>query len=393
MKEIVIASVVRTPIGKLLGCYTDVSAPDLGVAAAREAIKRAKVKESDIEEVLIGCTHQEGLRPNPARQISIRAGIPHEVPSTTINKLCGSGLKAMEIGALAINAGDVDIVLAGGIENMTRAPFLLLEGRTGSKLNDMKLRDALFWDGFLDPFVEDLMGITAENVASRFKVSRLEQDEFAAQSQARAVKAIKEGKFKDEIVPVAIPQRKGDPVVIDTDECPRADTTAEKLARLPPAFKKDGTVTAGNACAISDGGSAVVIMSREKADKKGIKPIARFRSFASVGVDPAIMGFGPAPAIRKAVQKAGIALDDVELFEINEAFASQCIAVMRDLKLDPGKVNVNGGAIALGHPVGATGARLAATLIHEMRRRKLKMGVVSMCIGGGQGIASVIELL
>jgi acetyl-CoA C-acetyltransferase len=391
MKEIVIASVVRTPVGKLLGAFKEVPAVDLGTVAAREAMRRGGVKENEIQEVIIGSTHQEGLRPNPARQISIHAGIPHEVPSMTINKLCGSGLKAMELASLAIKADDKDIILAGGIENMTRVPFLLLEGRWGSKLGATKLHDALFYDGFEDPFINDLMGMTAENVAERFKVNREDQDQFAYESHMKAAAAIEKGRFKEEIVPVEIPQRRGDPVVVDTDECVRADTSIEKLSKLRPAFKKDGTVTAGNACAISDGGSAVVIMSRDKAEDKGLEPMASFLSFASVGVDPAIMGFAPAPAIRKALQKANLGLDDVELFEINEAFASQCLAVIRDLKLNPDIVNVNGGAIALGHPVGATGARLVASLLHEMRRRDLHIGVVSMCIGGGQGIAAVLK--
>jgi len=392
MKEIVIASVVRTPAGRLLGAFKDVSAVDLGIVAGKEAMRRASLKEDEIQEVIIGCTHQEGLKPNPARQISIGSGIPQEVPSMTVNKLCGSGLKAIQIASLAIKAGDSDIILAGGVENMTRVPFLLLEGRWGSKLNAMKLHDALFYDGFEDPFINDLMGMTAENVAGRFGVNRQDQDEFAYQSHKKAAKAIAEGKFKDEIIPVEIPQRKGDPVVVDTDECVRANTSIEKLAKLRPAFKKDGTVTAGNACAISDSGSAVVIMSKEKAEEKGIKPMATFLSFASVGVDPAIMGFAPAPAIRRALEKANLTLQDVELFEINEAFAAQCLAVIRDLKIDPEIVNVNGGAIALGHPVGATGARLVASLVYEMKRRNLHMGVVSMCIGGGQGIAAVLKV-
>ena len=392
MKEIVIASVVRTPAGRLLGAFKDVSAVDLGIVAGKEAMRRASLKEDEIQEVIIGCTHQEGLKPNPARQISIGSGIPQEVPSMTVNKLCGSGLKAIQIASLAIKAGDSDIILAGGVENMTRVPFLLLEGRWGSKLNAMKLHDALFYDGFEDPFINDLMGMTAENVAGRFGVNRQDQDEFAYQSHKKAAKAIAEGKFKDEIIPVEIPQRKGDPVVVDTDECVRANTSIEKLAKLRPAFKKDGTVTAGNACAISDSGSAVVIMSKEKAEEKGIKPMATFLSFASVGVDPAIMGFAPAPAIRRALEKANLTLQDVELFEINEAFASQCLAVIRDMKINPEIVNVNGGAIALGHPVGATGARLVASLVYEMKRRNLHMGVVSMCIGGGQGIAAVLKV-
>ncbi len=392
MKEIVIASVVRTPVGRLLGAFKDVPAVDLGIVAGKEAMRRASLKEDEIQEVIIGCTHQEGLRPNPARQISIGSGIPQEVPSVTVNKLCGSGLKAMQIASLAIKAGDSDIILAGGIENMTRVPFLLLEGRWGSKLNAMKLHDALFYDGFEDPFINDLMGMTAENVAERFGVNRQDQDEFAYQSHKKAAKAIAERKFKDEIIPVEIPQRKGDPVVVDTDECVRADTSVEKLAKLRPAFKKDGTVTAGNACAISDSGSAVVIMSKEKAEEKGIKPMATFLSFASVGVDPAIMGFAPAPAIRRALEKANLTLQDVELFEINEAFASQCLAVIRDMKINTEIVNVNGGAIALGHPVGATGARLVASLVYEMKRRNLHLGVVSMCIGGGQGIAAVLKV-
>jgi acetyl-CoA C-acetyltransferase len=392
MKDIIVASVVRTAVGKLLGAFKDVSAIDLGVAAAKEAMRRAGVRGNEIQEVVMGCTHQEGLRPNPARQVSVRSGIPLEVPSMTVNKLCGSGLKAMDLASLAIRAGESDTILAGGIENMTRVPFLLLEGRWGSKLNAMKLHDALFYDGFEDPFINDLMGMTAENVAERFKVSREDQDEFAYQSHMKAAKAVADGKFKEEIVPVEIPQRRGDPLVVDTDECVRADTSREKLSTLRPAFKKDGTVTAGNACAISDGGSAVVIMSGDRAKERGIKPMARFLSFASVGVDPAIMGFAPAPAIRKALKKANLTLGDVELFEINEAFASQCLAVIRDLEINPDIVNVNGGAIALGHPVGATGARLVSSLLYEMKRRKLQLGVVSMCIGGGQGIAAVLKM-
>ncbi|WP_416198737.1 MAG: Acetyl-CoA C-acetyltransferase [Sporanaerobacter sp.] len=391
MREVVIASAVRTPIGTFGGAFKNVSAVKLGIVAAKEAIKRAGINAEQIDEVIFGNVLQAGLGQNVARQVSIHAGIPVEVPSFTVNKVCGSGLKTVALAAQAIRAGEADIILAGGTENMSMAPYVLESNRWGQRMGDSKLVDYMIHDGLWDIFNDYHMGITAENVAEKWNISREEQDAFALQSQNRAEKAIKEGRFKDEIVPVEIPQRKGDPIVVDTDEHPRFGTTAEALAKLRPAFKKDGTVTAGNASGINDGAAALIIMSKEKADELGIKPLATIISYASAGVDPSVMGTGPIPASRKALEKAELTIEDVDLVEANEAFAAQSLAVVKDLNLNPEKTNVNGGAIALGHPIGASGARILVTLLYEMDKRDAKNGLATLCIGGGQGIALVVR--
>lgn len=391
MREVVIASAVRTPIGTFGGAFKNVPAVKLGTIAAKEAIKRAGINAEQIDEVIFGNVLQAGLGQNVARQVSIHAGIPVEVPSFTVNKVCGSGLKTVALAAQAIRAGEADIILAGGAENMSMAPYVLESNRWGQRMGDSKLMDYMIHDGLWDIFNDYHMGITAENVAEKWNISREEQDSFALQSQNRAEKAIKEGRFKEEIIPVEIPQRKGDPIVVDTDEHPRFGTTAEALAKLRPAFKKDGTVTAGNASGINDGAAALVIMSKEKADELGIKPLATIVSYASAGVDPSIMGTGPIPSSRKALEKAGLTIEDMDLVEANEAFAAQSLAVVKDLNLNPEKTNVNGGAIALGHPIGASGARILVTLLYEMDKRDAKNGLATLCIGGGQGIALIVR--
>ena len=391
MREVVIASAVRTPIGTFGGAFKNVPAVKLGTVAAKEAIKRAGINAEQIDEVIFGNVLQAGLGQNVARQVSIHAGIPVEVPSFTVNKVCGSGLKTVALAAQAIRAGEADIILAGGTENMSMAPYVLESNRWGQRMGDSKLMDYMIHDGLWDIFNDYHMGITAENVAEKWNITREEQDAFALQSQNRAEKAIKEGRFKDEIIPVEIPQRKGDPIVVDTDEHPRFGTTAEALAKLRPSFKKEGTVTAGNASGINDGAAALVIMSKEKADELGIKPLATIVSYASAGVDPSIMGTGPIPSSRKALEKAGLTIEDMDLVEANEAFAAQSLAVVKDLNLNPEKTNVNGGAIALGHPIGASGARILVTLLYEMDKRDAKNGLATLCIGGGQGIALIVR--
>lgn len=391
MREVVIASAVRTPIGTFGGAFKNVPAVKLGTIAAKEAIKRAGINAEQIDEVIFGNVLQAGLGQNVARQVSIHAGIPVEVPSFTVNKVCGSGLKTVALAAQAIRAGEADIILAGGTENMSMAPYVLESNRWGQRMGDSKLMDYMIHDGLWDIFNDYHMGITAENVAEKWNITREEQDAFALQSQNRAEKAIKEGRFKDEIVPVEIPQRKGDPIVVDTDEHPRFGATAEALAKLRPAFKKDGTVTAGNASGINDGAAALVIMSKEKADELGIKPLATIISYASAGVDPSVMGTGPIPSSRKALEKAELTIEDMDLVEANEAFAAQSLAVVKDLNLNPEKTNVNGGAIALGHPIGASGARILVTLLYEMDKRDAKNGLATLCIGGGQGIALIVR--
>lgn len=391
MREVVIASAVRTPIGTFGGAFKNVPAVKLGTIAAKEAIKRAGINAEQIDEVIFGNVLQAGLGQNVARQVSIHAGIPVEVPSFTVNKVCGSGLKTVALAAQAIRAGEADIILAGGTENMSMAPYVLESNRWGQRMGDSKLMDYMIHDGLWDIFNDYHMGITAENVAEKWNITREEQDAFALQSQNRAEKAIKEGRFKDEIVPVEIPQRKGDPIVVDTDEHPRFGATVEALAKLRPAFKKDGTVTAGNASGINDGAAALVIMSKEKADELGIKPLATIISYASAGVDPSVMGTGPIPSSRKALEKAELTIEDMDLVEANEAFAAQSLAVVKDLNLNPEKTNVNGGAIALGHPIGASGARILVTLLYEMDKRDAKNGLATLCIGGGQGIALIVR--
>lgn len=391
-KEIVIASAVRTAIGSFQGSLSNVSATKLGGIVLEAALERAGVAKDAVDEVIMGNVLQAGLGQNPARQASIQAGLANEVPSMTINKVCGSGLKAVHLAVQAIVSGDSDVVLAGGMENMSQAPYLLEGARNGFRMGDQKVVDSMIRDGLWCAFNDYHMGITAENLCSKFEISREEQDEFAAWSQQKAQKALESGRFQDEIVPVAIPQRKGDPVLFAVDEFPRAGVTAEALSKLKPAFKKDGTVTAGNASGINDGAAALLIMSKEKADELGVKPLARIIANASAGVDPSIMGYGPVPATQRVLEKAGVSLSDIDLIEANEAFAVQSLSVGKALGFDPEKVNVNGGAIALGHPIGASGARILVTLVHELQKREgVKYGLATLCIGGGQGVATIIE--
>ncbi|KPU26348.1 acetyl-CoA acetyltransferase [Caloranaerobacter sp. TR13] len=391
MREVVIVGAARTPIGSFGGSLSKLSAIDLGVVAAKEAIRRAGIKEDMIDEVIIGNILSAGLGQNPARQVALGAGLKETTPALTINKVCGSGLRAVSMATQFIMLGDADVILAGGTESMSNAPYLVPRVRWGLKMGHGELIDTMIHDGLTDIFNNYHMGITAENIAEKWNISREEQDEFALKSQLKAEKAQKEGKFKDEIVPVEVPQRKGDPIIVDTDEYPRHGTTIEKLAKLKPAFKKDGTVTAGNASGINDGAAMLVVMAKEKAEELGIKPLVTIKSYASAALDPKIMGYGPVPATKKALERAGLKVEDLDLIEANEAFAVQSIAVMRDLGLDPEKVNVNGGAIALGHPIGASGARILITLIYEMIRRESKYGLATLCIGGGQGTAVIVE--
>jgi acetyl-CoA C-acetyltransferase len=391
MREVVIVSAARTPIGSFGGSLAGVSAVELGTIAAKEAIKRAGIDPSEIDDVIVGNILSAGLGQNVARQISIYAGVPETVTAMTINKLCGSGLRAISMAAQFIMLGDADVILAGGTESMTNAPYLLPKGRYGYRMGDGKIIDSMIHDGLTETFNNYHMGVTAENIAKRWNISRQEQDEFALNSQLKTEAAQKSGKFKDEIAPVVIPQRKGEPVVVDTDEYPRHGTSYDKLAKLPPAFDKEGTVTAGNSSGINDGAAMLIVMSKQKADELGIKPLVTIKSYASVALDPTIMGYGPVPASRKALEKIGYTIDQIDLVEANEAFASQSIAVTRDLGLDPSKVNVNGGAIALGHPIGASGARILTSLIYEMIRRDAKTGLATLCIGGGMGTSLIIE--
>ncbi|KAB3533284.1 acetyl-CoA C-acetyltransferase [Alkaliphilus pronyensis] len=391
MKEIVITSAVRTPIGSFGGALSSVSAVELGAIAIKEALARAGIQGDQVDEVYMGCILQAGLGQGVARQASIKAGIPNEVPATTINMLCGSGLRTVSLAAQAIIAGDNEIVVVGGTENMSQAPYLLPKARWGFKMGHQQMEDSMIADALTDAFNQYHMGVTAENLAEKYEITKEEQDAYAALSQNRAEKAMQEGKFKEEIVPVIIPQRKGDPIVVDTDEYPKAGVTSEKLGKLRPAFKKDGTVTAGNASGINDGAAALVIMSKEKADELGIKPLATLASYANAGVDPSIMGIGPVPASQKALAKLGLTIKDMDLIEANEAFAAQALSVGKELDWDIEKVNVNGGAIALGHPVGASGARILITLLHEMKRRESTYGLATLCIGGGMGTTVVVK--
>lgn len=390
--EVVIVSAVRTALGNFNGSLKNVSATELGATVIKGALEQAGLKPEQVDEVILGNVLQAGLGQNPARQAAIGAGIPESVSSMTINKVCGSGLKAVHLATQAILAGDAEIVVAGGMENMSQAPYLIKNAREGFKMGDQKIIDTLTSDGLTCVFNQYHMGVTAENLADKYSITREEQDQFSAQSQEKAVNAIEAGKFKDEIIPVVIPQRKGDPIVFDTDEYPKKGTTAEKLAGLRPAFKKDGSVTAGNASGINDGAAVLVVMSRKKADELGIKPLVTIKGNASAGVDPSIMGIGPVPAVKKVLEKTSISMEELELIEANEAFAAQSLAVDRELHFNKEILNVNGGAIALGHPIGASGARILVTLIHEMKRRSAKKGLATLCIGGGQGVATIVEL-
>ena len=391
MREVVIVSAVRTPMGSFGGTLKNLTAVDLGVVTAKEAIKRAGIKPELIEEAFIGNVITGAAGQNPARQIALKAGLSESSTALTVGKVCGSGLRAVSLAAQAIKAGDSDIILAGGTECMSNSPYALPNNRWGARMGDGKVVDTMIKDALWDAFNDYHMGITAENIAEKFGITREMQDEFALVSQQRAEAAIKSGRFKDEIVPVEVPQRKGNPIVFDTDEFPKFGTTIEKLAKLRPAFKKDGTVTAGNASGINDGAAMLIIMSKEKAEELGVKPLVTIKSYASAGVDPKIMGYGPVPSSKKALEKANLTINDIDLVEANEAFASQSLAVRKDLGLNPEITNVNGGAIALGHPVGASGARILVTLIHEMIKRDAKKGLATLCIGGGQGTAVIVE--
>ena len=390
MREVVIASAVRTPIGSFQGAFKDVSAADLGTIAIKEALSRAGIQPEMVDEVILGCVLQAGLAQGVARQAAVNAGIPVEKPAMTVNMICGSGLRTVELAAQAIKCGDADIVVCGGTENMTRAPYVLDKARAGYRMGDGKIVDSMVNDALTDAFNHYHMGITAENVAEKYGLTREMQDEFSLASQQKAEAAQKANRFADEIVPVVVKNKKGD-IVVDTDEYPKHGTTIEKLSKLKPSFKKDGTVTAGNASGINDGAAVLVVMAAEKAAELGIKPLATIKSYASAGVDPSIMGTGPIPATRKALASAGLTIDDLDLIEANEAFAAQSLAVARDLQFDMSKVNVNGGAIALGHPVGASGARILVTLLYEMKKRDSKLGLATLCIGGGMGTAVIVE--
>ena len=384
MREVVIASAVRTAIGTFGGALKDVPAADLGAIVIKEAVNRAGIKPELVNEVVMGNVIQAGLGQNVARQAAVKAGLPIEIPAMTLNMVCGSGLRSVALAAQMIKAGDCDVVVAGGMENMSRAPYALETTRWGQRMGDGKLVDTMIKDALSDAFNNYHMGVTAENIVKEWGLTREELDEFSLNSQLKAEKAIKEGKFKDEIVPVMVPQRKGEPKVFDTDEGPRFGSTMEGLARLKPCFIKDGKVTAGNSSGINDGAAAFVVMSAEKATELGVTPLATIVSYGHKGLDPAIMGYGPFHATKAAVE-------DMDLIEANEAFAAQSIAVAKDLHFDMSKVNVNGGAVALGHPVGASGARILVTLLHEMQRRDAKKGLATLCIGGGMGTAMIVE--
>ncbi|WP_165996429.1 acetyl-CoA C-acetyltransferase [Bacillus sp. Cs-700] len=390
-RDVVIVSAIRTPVGSFNGSLKSISATELGAAVIKGAIEKAGLSIDQVEEVIMGNVLQAGLGQNPARQAAIKAGIPVSTPAMTINKVCGSGLKTVHLGAQSIMLGDQDIVVAGGMENMSQAPYLLNGAREGLRMGDQKMVDSMIQDGLWCAFNDYHMGVTAENLCDHYHLTRKEMDEFAAWSQQKAQAAIKEGRFKEEILPVTIPQRKGEPLLFDTDEYVKPGTTADKLAKLRPAFKKDGGVTAGNASGINDGAAAVVLMSKEKADELGIEYLAVIRSNASGGVDPSVMGLGPVPATKKALERAGLSMNQMNLVEANEAFAAQSLAVGRDLDFNKEILNVNGGAIALGHPIGASGTRILVTLLHEMKRRNERYGLATLCIGGGQGVATIVE--
>lgn len=391
MKEVVIASAVRTPVGNFQGAFSTVSAAELGKVAIVEAINRAGIKPEQVDETILGCVLQAGMYQGVARQAAVAAGIPVEKPAMTINMICGSGLRSVELAAQAIKLGDSEVVVCGGTENMTQAPYVLEKARAGFRMGDGAVVDSMVRDALTDAFNKYHMGITAENVAEKYGITREMQDEFALRSQQLAEKAQNEGKFKDEIVPVTVHGRKGD-TIVDTDEYPKHGASLEKMAKLKPAFKKDGTVTAANASGINDGAAVLVLMSADKAKELGVTPLAKIVAYASAGVDPTVMGTGPIPATKKALEIANLTVKDLDLIEANEAFAAQSIAVAKTLEFDMDKVNVNGGAIALGHPVGASGARILTTLLYEMKRRGSKRGLATLCIGGGMGTAVIVEM-
>ena len=391
MTEVVIVAAVRTPIGSFGGSLKDISTVELGSLVIKNAIERAGLEPEQVDEVIMGNVLGAGLGQNVARQMSVHAGVPVTVPAFTINKVCGSGLKAVQLAAQAVLCGDAEVVVAGGAENMSQAPYILPNQRWGSRIGNATVVDTMLRDGLTDGFEDYHMGITAENVAEQYGITREDQDSFALQSQKRAVVAVEAGQFKEEIVPVEIPQRRGEPLVFDTDEFPRKDVSLEGLSKLRPAFQKDGSVTAGNSSGINDGAAAVVVMSAEKAKELGITALATIKSYASAGLDPKVMGCGPIYASRKALEKAGLTVADLDLVESNEAFAAQACAVAKELNLNLEKVNVNGGAISLGHPIGASGCRILVTLLHEMQKRDAKRGLATLCIGGGMGTALIVE--
>ncbi|HHJ8490242.1 TPA: acetyl-CoA C-acetyltransferase [Streptococcus pyogenes] len=390
-KEVVITSAYRTPIGNFGGVFKSLSAVDLGVTVVTKILADTGLKSDAIDEVIFGNVLHAGLGQNVARRVALNAGLSYDTPAFTIDMVCGSGLKAVELGAQKIQTGNADIVLVGGTENMSQAPYVLQGQRWGSRMGDSKVVDTMLKDGLSDAFAGYHMGITAENIVQQYGLTREEQDAFAADSQRKAQLAIEKGRFKEEIAPVTIPQRKGEPLLVDQDEYPKFGTTVDKLAKLRPAFIKDeGTVTAGNASGINDGAAAILLMSKEKAEELGLPILAKITSYASAGVDPSIMGCGPIPATKKALAKAQLTIDDIDLIEANEAFAAQALAVSRDLGFDNEKVNVNGGAIALGHPIGASGARILVTLLAEMAKRDVRHGLATLCIGGGQGQSIIV---
>lgn len=391
MTEVVIVAAVRTPIGSFGGSLKDISTVELGSLVIKNAIERAGLEPEQVDEVIMGNVLGAGLGQNVARQMSVHAGVPVTVPAFTINKVCGSGLKAVQLAVQAVLCGDAEVVVAGGAENMSQAPYILPNQRWGSRMGNATVVDTMLRDGLTDGFEDYHMGITAENVAEQYGITREDQDSFALQSQKRAVVAVEAGQFKEEIVPVEIPQRRGEPLVFDTDEFPRKDVSLEGLSKLRPAFQKDGSVTAGNSSGINDGAAAVVVMSAEKAKELGVPVLATIKSYASAGLDPKVMGCGPIYASRKALEKAGLTVADLDLVESNEAFAAQACAVAKELNLDLEKVNVNGGAISLGHPIGASGCRILVTLLHEMQKRDAKRGLATLCIGGGMGTALIVE--
>ena len=391
MQDVVIVAATRTAIGSFQGSLANVSAVDLGAAVIRQLLEQTGLDGAQVDEVIMGQVLTAGAGQNPARQAAIKAGLPHAVPAMTLNKVCGSGLKALHLGAQAIRCGDAEVIIAGGQENMSLSNYIMPGARTGLRMGHAQIVDTMISDGLWDAFNDYHMGITAENLVDKYQISREQQDAFAAASQQKAAAAIEAGRFVDEITPILIPQRKGDPVAFKVDEQPRGDTTAESLAKLRPAFKKDGSVTAGNASSLNDGAAAVILMSAEKAKALGLPVLARIAAYANAGVDPAIMGIGPVSATRRCLDKAGWNIDQLDLIEANEAFAAQSLAVAKDLQWDLDKVNVNGGAIALGHPIGASGCRVLVTLLHEMLKRDAKKGLATLCIGGGQGVALALE--
>ncbi|WP_064120026.1 acetyl-CoA C-acetyltransferase [Pseudomonas fluorescens] len=391
MQDVVIVAATRTAIGSFQGSLASVSAVDLGAAVIRQLLAQTGLDGAQVDEVIMGQVLTAGAGQNPARQAAIKAGLPHAVPALTLNKVCGSGLKALHLGAQAIRCGDAEVIIAGGQENMSLSNYVMPGARTGLRMGHAQIVDTMISDGLWDAFNDYHMGITAENLVDKYDISREQQDAFAAASQQKAAAAIEAGRFVDEITPILIPQRKGDPVAFQVDEQPRGDTTAESLAKLRPAFKKDGSVTAGNASSLNDGAAAVILMSAEKAKSLGLPVLATIAAYANAGVDPAIMGIGPVSATRRCLDKAGWNIDQLDLIEANEAFAAQSLAVAKDLQWDLNKVNVNGGAIALGHPIGASGCRVLVTLLHEMIKRDAKKGLATLCIGGGQGVALALQ--